>query len=444
VLGFTLLEMLLVIFLMALVASTGLMLTEGVEEQSKYDETKRRMEMIRKAIVGDPTRTVNGSPEISGFVADMGRLPGCLAELIEITPDPDNPEKFLSPCDGATEIPVSSLDSNSGLRAGWRGPYISALSDHDGIRRFRDGYGNEDIDEDGAGIADDNDDALNFGWVWRMYEADGATATLNPDDAVMIRIKSKGFDGQEGNADDYPDLPVDDVKPIVDEYDYRVGFQNWSNVKFQVENASSAAITLAKDSLRLVLNYSDGAPPNAIGVVDSVPFPLANLVIPAAASSGSVAVANGSTLTVPAGTTLTDTTLSFSANGKITFPGGDVSVTTVDSVAVPASSTLPAGSTVLTIGSDGTVGLPAGSTVTLTTAFAGLPSSYGQFSLIVACTDAVNVTAVDGKRYDGDCTRYGTDASPIIYQPVNQPYLFSAPPRSTVVTPPSTLIWTVQ
>lgn len=80
--GFTLLELVLVLFLIALMASAALLLTEGVEDQARYDETKRRMELIRKAIVGDPSRTVNGGPEISGFVADMGRLPGCVAELL--------------------------------------------------------------------------------------------------------------------------------------------------------------------------------------------------------------------------------------------------------------------------------------------------------------------------------------------------------------------------
>ena len=72
--GFTLLEMVLVLFLIGLLASAGLLFTEGVEDQAKYDETKRRMELIRKAIIGDATRTINGAPEVSGFAADMGRL----------------------------------------------------------------------------------------------------------------------------------------------------------------------------------------------------------------------------------------------------------------------------------------------------------------------------------------------------------------------------------
>lgn len=39
--------------------------------------------MIREAILGDPRKTVNGQAVMSGFVADMGRLPTCLRELLE-------------------------------------------------------------------------------------------------------------------------------------------------------------------------------------------------------------------------------------------------------------------------------------------------------------------------------------------------------------------------
>ncbi|NOV28942.1 type II secretion system protein [Methylomonas sp. ZR1] len=168
--GFTLLEMLLVIFLMALVASTGLMLTEGVEDQTKYDETKRRMEMIRKAIVGDPSRTVNGAPELSGFVADMGRLPLCLAELLrlgdEVLPA-TVPKTFKSPCDVTEIVSEWYLDQNTGVGIGWRGPYLQVIPESGGGLRFRDGYGNE-----GANAAAD---ALDSGWD---YSVTAATASL--------------------------------------------------------------------------------------------------------------------------------------------------------------------------------------------------------------------------------------------------------------------------
>jgi hypothetical protein len=165
--------MLLVIFLMALVASTGLMLTEGVEDQSKYDETKRRMALIRTAIVGDSTRTVNDAPALSGFVADMGRLPLCLAELLtlgnEVVPV-TVPKTYESPCDDTVIVSAWNLDPDTGVGIGWRGPYLQVIPESGGGLRFRDGYGNE-----GANAAND---ALNSGWD---YSVTGATTSLSSE-----------------------------------------------------------------------------------------------------------------------------------------------------------------------------------------------------------------------------------------------------------------------
>jgi prepilin-type N-terminal cleavage/methylation domain-containing protein len=176
--GFTLLEMLLVLFLMALVASAGLMLTEGVEDQAKYNETRRRMEMMRRAIVGDPTRTVNGSPEISGFVADMGRLPGCVGELLGLGPERTpvtDPRTFESPCDNTVTIPEWHMDD--GIASGWRGPYIQVLPERDGELRFRDGYGNSDAS-----------DARNSGWAYSVY-------------TETVSLASAGFDPVDSGDD---------------------------------------------------------------------------------------------------------------------------------------------------------------------------------------------------------------------------------------------------
>lgn len=156
--GFTLLEMVLVLFLVGLMASATLMLTENVEDQAKYDETKRRMEIMRKAIVGDPTRTVNGGPEINGFVADMGRLPGCVREILE--------PNYCVDASGA--LPAWTIDASTGIGSGWRGPYIQVLAEQDNALRFRDGYGNSDAF-----------DAQNSGW--KTVDVSGAELTLASD-----------------------------------------------------------------------------------------------------------------------------------------------------------------------------------------------------------------------------------------------------------------------
>lgn len=172
--GFTLLEMVLVLFLIGLMASATLMLTENIEDQAKYDETKRRMEMMRKAIVGDPTRTVNGSPEISGFVVDMGRLPFCVAELLELATEMSpatDPKTYDSPCVGAPTITIWNSDVSTGLGFGWRGPYIQVLPERNGDLRFRDGYGNSD--------SSTALDAQYSGWI--DYDISNAEISVSSD-----------------------------------------------------------------------------------------------------------------------------------------------------------------------------------------------------------------------------------------------------------------------
>ncbi len=174
--GFTLLEMVLVLFLISLMASATLFLTENVEDQAKYDETKRRMDIIRQAIVGDPTRKLNGQTEISGFAADMGRLPLCLAELLELGDEKSpvtDPKTYESVCNNAITITVWHTDSSTGISSGWRGPYIQVTPENSGELRFRDGYSNPDVSG-----------AENSGW--KTYTVSNST----------INLESEGFDIQ--------------------------------------------------------------------------------------------------------------------------------------------------------------------------------------------------------------------------------------------------------
>ncbi|WP_198244184.1 type II secretion system protein [methane-oxidizing endosymbiont of Gigantopelta aegis] len=208
--GFTLLEMVLVLFLMGLVASAGLMLTENVEDQEKYDETKRRMAMMRQAIIGNPARTINGHPDISGFVADMGRLPGCVKELLQ---DED--------CDGNT-ISGWLQDASTGVWSGWRGPYIHVIPESNGKRYFRDGYGNSDAS-----------DALNSGWD---YQVSGA---------VEVMLTSKGADGVS-SADDITD------DQLITANDWRI-----NTIQIRFVNNSSTALPASAQTVELRVVWSD-------------------------------------------------------------------------------------------------------------------------------------------------------------------------------------------
>lgn len=227
--GFTLLEMVLVLFLIGLMASATLMLTENVEDQAKYDETKRRMQMMRTAIVGDPSRTINGGPEISGFVADMGRLPKCVAELLEpgdeILPATD-PKQYNSPCIPSEIITAWDIEPSTGLGSGWRGPYIQVLSERSGDLRFRDGYGNSDAS-----------DAQNSGWAFDVSTATGT-----------ISLVSEGFDPIGGTD------PITENELVVSA-DWEVELPVTVNVSFK--NQSAGDLPIADENLVLRLYLSD-------------------------------------------------------------------------------------------------------------------------------------------------------------------------------------------
>ncbi|MDZ4097352.1 MAG: type II secretion system protein [Methylophilaceae bacterium] len=193
--GFTLVELLLVIFLLSSLALVTTLFVDNANEQYRFETTKTRLEQIRRAIIGDSSRTLNGQPEISGFIADMGRLPENLQELVE--PPADEEQLW-----GITDIEVGTVVVGT-LNGGWRGSYLEAIQESgvSGVRAYRDGWGNPDV----AG------DEANFGWVFKLKKSDNTDTTVIAE-AVALTLQSLGADGAVGQADannpyqaDYPD-----------------------------------------------------------------------------------------------------------------------------------------------------------------------------------------------------------------------------------------------
>ncbi|MEM1159541.1 MAG: prepilin-type N-terminal cleavage/methylation domain-containing protein [Pseudomonadota bacterium] len=154
--GFSLLEVLVVVAILSVAAYVAIDAVDHDTSQMRYELTETRLAAIRRAIVGDPSLTVNGSPMISGYVADVGQLPPCLEALFE--PDVDcNPNIVsddiilplyadFSGSDG-TDTAGAYFDADSTLNfsdgdivllaAGWRGPYIKGS-----LTNFDDAWGN--------------------------------------------------------------------------------------------------------------------------------------------------------------------------------------------------------------------------------------------------------------------------------------------------------------
>lgn len=251
--GFSLLELVVVIALLSIVAlaSTTLILDNG--DLKRQQETESRWNQIHDAIISQPNLYLNGSPYVRGYVADMGRLPVSILELIRqseatITYDEDGDA-------GTPEITIDQPDwqpidlgytAEAGYEdefwGGWRGPYLYTA----GSRQFRDGWGREDPDVD--------QDAFNFGWV---INTGGEEVTEVTD----LTVQSYGSDQEiEGAGDFTEDFPVDALnpanpKPIVGENEWTLSD---SPITFNINFSRPQVPLITSLELRIYRYIDDG------------------------------------------------------------------------------------------------------------------------------------------------------------------------------------------
>ena len=105
--GFALAEALVVIVLLGILASIATHTMTESMATAKYEHTKKELEQLALAIVGDPSVYVAGARSDFGYVGDVGALP----------PDLD------------------ALVTNPGGYSTWHGPYISRNFDSDDFKK---------------------------------------------------------------------------------------------------------------------------------------------------------------------------------------------------------------------------------------------------------------------------------------------------------------------
>lgn len=186
--GLTLVEVLVVLFLLALLAQTAVLATEGLVEQGQRDATARSLEGIEEAVLGVPSRVDStGRTLIRGFVADIGRLPK--APPPPALPAVWDPAKALQelwavddvfPRFGAAHAVAPAGDAEVRVLCGWRGPYLRL-----GFERSQllDGWGR----------------------AFDCLRNDGTTA-IGPSEQIDV-VRSKGADGALGAAAGGPHDP---------------------------------------------------------------------------------------------------------------------------------------------------------------------------------------------------------------------------------------------
>ncbi|MDB4862024.1 type II secretion system GspH family protein [Pirellulaceae bacterium] len=221
--GFTLLELLLVVFIMSVLAFSAVSLTDTMDssqDQYRYERAKNQAVAIKKAIID----RVETQQVVRGFVADVGALPANMTELAfgviveDSVADRKIPANILlTPRYGETlnvngqgngdgqELLtlLGSLNLWKGFRGTllqtdegtprdfYRGSYLSNLlpgkNIYDGPDkpRFDDGWGNQiGLLTIGTNDPVENDD-LTHGWVW------------NDDANGNLTLKTLGKDGLE-------------------------------------------------------------------------------------------------------------------------------------------------------------------------------------------------------------------------------------------------------
>lgn len=152
--GFTLLELVLVMLIIGLVASTPLVFIDNQDNQFRYEQTLDKMELIKRGVLLKSSH--RNQPILSGFVIDNGVLPPASISAsqnpIELQPliskdggwNVDSAEDWA---DFTVQTPwllssiVGSEFEASGypISKGYRGHYLNAGLDSN--QEFRDGWG---------------------------------------------------------------------------------------------------------------------------------------------------------------------------------------------------------------------------------------------------------------------------------------------------------------
>lgn len=205
--GFSLLELLIVVSILSAAAYVALDAVDHDSSELRFNLTETRLKTIRRAIVGDPNITVNGSPMISGYAADVGQLPPCLNALSVQTSvcGPGLDDDINPPAYGPRVIDDTDGDgvADDGeavyLMFGWNGPYVTGLNG-----TLQDAWGNSGT----AFAATAGDPDVEAGWIVtpgaatfdvssagrdRVSDADGGGGAFFDADETMVPIQSADF-----------------------------------------------------------------------------------------------------------------------------------------------------------------------------------------------------------------------------------------------------------
>lgn len=125
--GFTLVEVIVVLAVLAILTAIAVPVTLRIFETAAEDATREEMLNLKKAMIGDPRKLQSTFRSDFGFLGDIGRLPSTLDDLYT-----------------QGSLPGFSFDSAKQAGAGWKGPYITGGFSGEEAEDFKkDGLGND-------------------------------------------------------------------------------------------------------------------------------------------------------------------------------------------------------------------------------------------------------------------------------------------------------------
>lgn len=114
----TLLELVVVLGILAMLASVAIRSLAPIADQARYESTQHVLDELRVAIAGHPARqTLADSSVIHGIVADTGMLPGDINDLLS------RPGAWIDRTLQSFDSDRDSIDDLT-LSSGWNGPYM--------------------------------------------------------------------------------------------------------------------------------------------------------------------------------------------------------------------------------------------------------------------------------------------------------------------------------
>ena len=119
--GFTLLELIVVLSILAALATVAVQSVSHTADQARFEATQKTIDNLRTACLGSGNAAL-GNDSVRGFVADMGRMP-------------THPNELLANINSVAPFSVQEVETGVLVPRGWRGPYLqlplgsSAISD---------------------------------------------------------------------------------------------------------------------------------------------------------------------------------------------------------------------------------------------------------------------------------------------------------------------------